>query len=128
MGDTPFTVLERVELAAREQRLTAEAEAEAILAEARNRAAAIEAHLPERVDATVREVRARQAQSAAREIAAIEAELVAVDQPAVGESGDAMEAAVRLIVAAVLGEQPVAAVAATPPHATPVSVAPGRSR
>ncbi len=104
MGDTPFTVLERVELAAREQRLAAAAQVETILAEARVRAAGIEARLPEGVAATVRDVRAEHAQAAAREIAAIEAQLRTVEQPAPGDATAAIEGATQLIVAAVLGE------------------------
>jgi len=104
MGTSPFSVLERVELAAREQRLVAAAQADAILAAARARADEIQRRLPERAAVVAREVREAHARQAEIEIAAMEAELQALERPPAGDSQRAIDDAAGLIVAAVLGE------------------------
>jgi hypothetical protein len=99
--------LERVELAARERRLTAETEAERIGAAAAAAVTAIEAAVPERVTAALTAMRSGYLERAAAEVASIERELAARDEPAGSRTGGAppnVDAAVELVVAAVLAE------------------------
>ncbi len=105
MDRSPFAVLERAELAARECRLTAAAEAEAIVAAARRHAEEIEAALPEEVTEALASLRSEHAQRSDAEIAAAEADLAALG---IGEGrpgpDPALDAAIEVIVRAVLGE------------------------
>jgi len=115
-ADSPYESivgeLERVELAARERRLTAETESERIRSETDAAVAAIEAGVPERIAAALAELRAGYLARAAAEVATVEAELASVDverpvnaAPVVPDpSGAAFESAVGLLVAAVLAE------------------------
>jgi hypothetical protein len=99
--------LERVELAAREQRLTAQAEAAGILAAAAEAAAAIETDGPTRVAAALADLRARHLGRAADEIAEIEAAgtAMAAIYPSDRDSRPAaITMAVEQVVAAVLAE------------------------
>ncbi len=122
--------LERAELAARERRLAAEAEAERILEAAGATVGGIDAGVPARIATALAELRARHIRRAHDEVAAIEAELAELelnvgnrpqqeDWPvdsgpaeAPVDSGPAeapidhgaFESAVQLVVAAVLGE------------------------
>jgi hypothetical protein len=115
MAGSSLIVLEGAELAARERRLAAVAEAERIVAAATERAAAIEAAIPGQVEAALADRRREHEVRAASAVAAIEAELAdlerAVARPDLERAGPrgaatdpAFEAAVALVVAAVLGE------------------------
>lgn len=115
-ADSPYESivgeLERVELAARERRLTAETESEQIRSEADAAVAAIEAGVPARVDAALVELRAGYLERAATEVASVEAELAVIDGEratvpvpvAPDPAAAAFESAVGLLVAAVLAE------------------------
>lgn len=101
--------LERAELAARERRLAAESEADAIRTGAADSVAEIEAALPARIAAALAESRARHEAAADAEIAALDA------RPSRGTgTGAGAEAlpeatigrAAELLMAAVLGERP----------------------
>lgn len=110
---TVVAELERVELAARERRLTAAAEADRILAEAATAVAAIDAGVDARIESSLRDLRAAYLARADAEVAGIEA---ALDEPAAGDRTDdggearsdagtaGFEAAVERLVRAVLGE------------------------
>jgi hypothetical protein len=98
--------LERAELAARELRLMAVAEAERLLEAARLAASVVEAGVEERVTGAVERSRCEHLAEAEAEVAAIDEELArhgsATD--GVGVLPGAFEAAVEHVVAAVLGE------------------------
>lgn len=101
--------LERAELAARERRLAAEAEAEGILEAARVEARAIEAGVESGVAAALAELRAGLIGRAREEAAGVEAEIEALAGSNGTEAADRaararFEQAVARIVAAVLGE------------------------
>ena len=97
--------LERVELAARERRLTADTEAERINAAAVSAVADIEAAVPGRVAAALAGLRAGHMERATAEVASVERRPLRGDDPAVSEPGtSALDAAVDLVVAAVLAE------------------------
>lgn len=105
MDSSPLAILERAELAARERRLAANAEAEEILAAAGLRVAAIEAETPDRVAAALADLRLRHDERADAEVRAIEQELAELTaSPARVEQETATATAVELVVAAVLGE------------------------
>lgn len=106
MDGSGLAALERAELAARERRLAAMAEAERIVGAATERARAIEAEVPERTEAAVAARRDEHLERTAAAIAAIDEELVAFERGAVlpGPADPAFERAVELVVAAVLGE------------------------
>jgi hypothetical protein len=98
--------LERAELAARERRLTAVAEAERLLEAARLAASTVEAGVDERIAVAVDRSRRDHLARAEAEVAAIGEELAGLDA-APGRPGarpDSFEAAVEHVVAAVLGE------------------------
>ena len=101
--------LERAELAARERRLAGEAEAERIVADARARAARIERRVPARIARALTQ-RQRRHEAAAHElIADLEAsiaELSAVAASTEREPDAVRDAAVAVVVAAILGEEP----------------------
>jgi hypothetical protein len=97
--------LERVELEARERRLTAASEADRIRTAALATAGEITAGVPERVAAALAKLRARQVDAAEVEVATINAHLDSA--PARSGPGPALpvaDAAVDLLVAAVLAE------------------------
>ena len=97
--------LERVELAARERRLTAESEAERVGAAAAATVTEIESAVPARVASALAELRAGYLERAAAEVASIERALLARDEPVASEAGRPnLDAAVGLVVAAVLAE------------------------
>jgi hypothetical protein len=106
MDGSGLAALERAELAARERRLAAMAEAERIVAVATERARAIEAELPERVAAAVAARRREHRERTAAAIAAVDGELATFERRAIqpGPSDPAFERAVELVVVAVLGE------------------------
>ena len=108
-GASPYAsvvgALEAVELAARERRLVAEAEAEQILSRAGAAVERCAAAVPARISAAVRELRARHEAAADLEIREIEAAIRSTD--ADGAAAPAtVERAAALLVAAVLGEGP----------------------
>jgi hypothetical protein len=108
-SDSPYESivgeLERVELAARERRLTAEMEAERIGAVAAATVTAIEVAVPARVTTALAALRAGYLERAAAEVASVERELAARGGPAAsGAVGTNLDAAVDLVVAAVLAE------------------------
>ena len=97
--------LERVELAARERRLSAETEAERIRASATATVAEIESAVPARMTAALAELRAGYLARAAAEVASVERELALRDDADTPEAPPAgLAAAVDLLVAAVLAE------------------------
>jgi vacuolar-type H+-ATPase subunit H len=98
--------LEQAELAARARRLAAEAEADRLIETAREEARRIEAESDAQVANALAELRRRYLEQAESEVAAIEAELAgrAGQREAAAATGPAFEAAVELVVAAVLGE------------------------
>jgi hypothetical protein len=102
-----LAALEQAELAARERRLAAVAEAERIVAAATERARAIEDAIPSRADAARADRRREHEDRAARDVAAIEAELADLEREAAhgAAPAPAFEDAVALVVAAVLGER-----------------------
>jgi hypothetical protein len=124
MDASPLAILERAELAARERRLAATAEAEHILAAAAERAAAIEAAVPDRIAAALADLRRTHAERAAAEVQAIERELASLGATPLPGRDDAFSAAVELVVAAVLGERDTGATAESIPP-SPVATAPG---
>jgi vacuolar-type H+-ATPase subunit H len=127
MDSSPLAILEQAELAARERRLAANAEAEEILAAAGLRVAAIEAETPDRVAAALQDVRHRHDERADAEARAIEQELADLPAlPARGGQDPAFAAAVELVVAAVLGEGASGAVARSAPAPAAASPATGR--
>lgn len=111
-GAAPTLILlERAELAARARRLAAATQAEELLLAGRKRAAEIAASVPERVAAAVAAIRAEREAAVDAEVARIDASpAVARIAPGAPDGGadragdSAAEAAVALIVAAVLGE------------------------
>jgi hypothetical protein len=107
--DVPIQVaLERAELAARERRLTAAAEAERIMEEARSMARAIDAAVDGRATSALAERREALMAAASAEAAAIEAEIDALGPTfpvtADPERRAAIERAAERLVTAVLGE------------------------
>ncbi len=98
--------LEHAELAARERRLAAEAEADRLLEAARQTVRKIEAGVEARIAAALADLRRSQLERAEAEVAAIEDELASrVRQPVTAPSASpAFEATVELAVGAVLGE------------------------
>jgi hypothetical protein len=99
--------LERAELASRARRLAAEAEADDRLAAARRDADRLAAATPLEVERAVEVVRARHAAAADAAVRAIDDELERLTAADAGpvRSGDArFDAAVELVVSAVLGE------------------------
>lgn len=99
--------LERAELAARERRLAAEAEADAILAAAEAQVVSIEAGVGPRIDAALAELRTEIMVRAGDEFAALTVD-PAVDAAADAAAAavDPVDATVGMVVAAVLGETP----------------------
>jgi hypothetical protein len=104
METAPLATLERAELAAREKRLAASAEADRIMADATERATAIATGVPDRIMAALAELRHAHDERAAREIAGIERELAALETASGSDGDGAFATAVDLVVAAVLGE------------------------
>ena len=101
-----LATLERAEQAARERRLSAEAEAERELEAASRAAGEIAAGAPARIAAAITALREEHRRRARDEVAAIEARLAALEGgeiPVVPESGR-FEAATELVVRAVLSE------------------------
>jgi hypothetical protein len=120
MDLSPLAILERAELAARERRLAAGAEADDILAAAEERVAAIEAETPDRVAAAIVDVRRRHEERAEAEVQAIGRELADLPaSPARVDGETAFAAAVELVVAAVLGEPASGAAAHSAPGSAP---------
>jgi hypothetical protein len=105
MDLAPLATLERAELAAREQRLGAAAEADRIIAAATDRAAAIAAGVPDRIAAAVAELRRAYDERARHEIEQIERELAMLEATPQTTADPAFAAAVELVVRAVLGER-----------------------
>ncbi len=106
MDGSGLAALERAELAARERRLAAMAEAERIVAVATERARAIEAELSERIAVAVATRRREHRERTETAIAVVDEELAEFERRAVlpGPADPAFERAVDLVVAAVLGE------------------------
>ncbi len=121
-----LTRLERAEVAARERRLTAEAEAQRVLESSAEAVREIEARVPAEIAAALAELRERHLRRARDEVAAIEQELAELDRdrnaadaktaghrrhravrPPVhrGAEGPRFDAAVERVVTAVLGEE-----------------------
>lgn len=96
--------LERTELAARERRLTAEAEAEQLLLAARGAVTAIEAGTAEMVARAIDERRRALLGEAEREVAEIEAEIAAWEQMPETDADDRHRRAVAMVIASVLAE------------------------
>ncbi len=108
-ADSPYESivgeLERVEIAAREQRLTAETEAERIRAAATLAVADIEAGVAARLTAALAELRAGYMQQALADVASVESQLALGDERAAScPLTPAVDAAVDRLVAAVLAE------------------------
>ncbi|MEX1173417.1 MAG: hypothetical protein WEG56_12495 [Chloroflexota bacterium] len=104
-GASVVAELERAELAAREKRLVAEAEAARMIEDAAVRANAIEAELPVRVAATLAALREEHLRGATEEVARIERELAgSIGGAPPGDAGTGPDAAVEYVVAMVLGE------------------------
>lgn len=104
--------LERVELEARERRLTAQSDADRIRATAASTANRLAADVPAKITAALSELRARHLDAAAAEVAAVEERLatdraVAESEPSrnTGAAGGITDAAVDLLVATVLAER-----------------------
>ena len=99
--------LERVELEARERRLTAQSEADRIRLAAQATAADLAAGVPARIGAALAELRAGHLAAADAEVDAMEERLVAGDGSSerAGAVAPITEAAVELLVAAVLAER-----------------------
>ncbi len=98
--------LERAELLARERRLSAAAEAEAIVARAAVQVAEIESSAGERVAAAIATLRSEHLEHAERQIASMADELAQLEAHREHIVRDSrFEAAVESIVAAVLGEE-----------------------
>jgi len=98
--------LERAELAARERRLAAEAEAERLRGEARERAAAIEKAAAQRAADAVAARRRALRRGALTEVRDIEREIAELEERDADARGTAPvpRAAVDFVVSAVLGE------------------------
>lgn len=96
--------LERAELAARERRLAAEAEAEQLLLAARGAVTAIEAGTAEMVARAIDERRRALLDAAEREVAEIEAEIATREQSPETDTDARHRRAVALVVARVLAE------------------------
>lgn len=96
--------LERAELAARERRLAAEAEAERLVLAARAAADEIEAGTEAEIERAIEERRRALDESAAREIAETERATAALAEGRAGEVGEHDRRAVELVVACVLAE------------------------
>ena len=106
--------LERVELEARERRLTAASEADRIRTAALATAGEITASVPGRVTEALAKLRARHVDAAEAEVAAINARLDAAPVPSGrAPASPVADPAVELLVAAVLAE-PTAGSAADP--------------
>jgi hypothetical protein len=104
-GASVVAELERAELAAREKRLVAEAEAARMIEDAAIRAHAIEAELPVRVAAALAALREGHLRRATEEVARIERELAgSIGGASPGDAGTGSDAAVEYVVAMVLGE------------------------
>jgi hypothetical protein len=105
MGPSILLELERAELIARERRLTAEAEAEGLVAAARARSAEIGSGADRAIAETIgRRTKILRA-TASREERRIEREIAALDREPTGGGDDAsFREAVALVVAMVLGE------------------------
>jgi hypothetical protein len=105
-GPRLLVLLERAEIAARERRLTAMADADRLVAEAEVRSAAVTGSAAERATAAVGAFRARSEAEAARAIAELERERAALSATidAEGPADPRFELAVACVVAAVLGE------------------------
>lgn len=110
-GGSIVAELERAELAARERRLTAQEEADRLVAKATARAREIVAGVPDRVAAALAELRARELEAAEAEVAAVEAESATDEGTATpgattthGATSNGLEAAIEAVVAAVLAE------------------------
>lgn len=101
-----LVLLEQAELAAREQRLSASAEADAIVASGRERAAAILAAADTRVADALQGLRERLTAEADEVIATLERDAQARARTQQGSplADPAVAQAVDLVVAAVLGE------------------------
>jgi hypothetical protein len=104
--------LERVELDARERRLTAQSEADRIRAGAASTAAGLAGGVPARIAAALSELRARHLDAAAAEVAVVEERLLADRVVAESESSPnaagvptVTDAALDVLVAAVLAER-----------------------
>lgn len=106
-GDSVLAVLERAEMAARERRLAASAEAERIRSAGQVRAAALSARAQQRVAEALASLRARTEATADRAIETLEREASARAgvraRPSDGEP--AFDRAVELVVALVLAEE-----------------------
>lgn len=98
--DAIVGALERVEVEARERRLTAQSEADRIRAAAHTTAVGIAAGVPAQITAALAEQRARHLDLASAEVATVEARLAADRSVAT-----VTDAAVDLLVAAVLAER-----------------------
>lgn len=112
MPDEPSILLEleRAELAARERRLAAEAEAERLLGDARERAAEIERAASQRVADAVAARRRALRRAALSEVRTIEGEISELEErDARAPAASAVpRQAVDLVVSAVLGESTTA--------------------
>ncbi len=99
--------LERAELAARERRLAAEADADRLVEAAHRSVREIEAGVDARAADALEELRHRHLDRAAEEVTAIEAELARLDERSAIETASTpvFDAAVEQVVAAVLGER-----------------------
>jgi len=106
VGVSVLATLERAEQAARERRLSAEAEAERELEAAARTAAEIEAGAPARVAAALAALREDHLRRARAEIATVEAELATLEGRGAGapEQRERFGQAVEHVVSAVLGE------------------------
>ncbi len=105
MAGSVLVELERAELAARERRLAAATAAEARIAVATEEAARIRAGIDAAVDEALATRRREHLERATAQVAAIEAEIAALD--ARDEGGGERDAAVELVTASVLGEREV---------------------
>ena len=109
METSVFVELERAELAARERRLAAEEEAGRLVAAAQDTARALERAVDGRIAAAIAGRRRSVLKAAAAEIRQVEQEMARVE-PSSAVLGDdpAFRAAVELVVAGVLAEDPAA--------------------
>ena len=111
--------LERVELQARERRLTAESEADRIRAESHATAAEIAAGVPGRVTVALAKLRAQHVDAADAEVAEVTARLDTASVPSGLEPEFRVaDAAVELLVAAVLAEPTAGSTADPTAHST----------
>lgn len=111
MDTAIFLELERAELSARERRLSAEAEARRIVADAQAEARRLERSVDRRIRRAIDARRKHHAVAAEREIEVLRNEMRLLVDPRAGEAetartpvDPAIERAVALVVAAVLGE------------------------